>query len=249
MPIVNTRGTAGAKAFGYTNGFPLPISYLIVGGGGGTYGQLASGGAGSGQIVENVFKASFGRVFTITVGGGGTFGGSGNPSGIVNVISAGGGDGTTGGSGATSGNGYPGGAPFIGAYGEVQTGGGGGGSGEAGQNGVESQGGNGGNGTSSSISGASVTRGGGGGGGSQFGGNGGSGGGGSGNGGNGTANTGGGAAGSYGGVNGQGGSGIVILRYRATSQKMTGGTVTSFTTAGVLYYVHTFESSGTLSWL
>jgi hypothetical protein len=62
-------------------------------------------------------------------------------------------------------------------------------------------------------------------------------------------NTGGGGGGSgsggtSGGSNNAGGSGIVIIRYSG-SQKATGGTVTTYTSSGQSYWVHTFTSSGT----
>jgi hypothetical protein len=46
---------------------------------------------------------------------------------------------------------------------------------------------------------------------------------------------------------GSGGSGIVVLRYASASQRGTGGTVTSYSEAGVTYFVHTFTSSGTFT--
>lgn len=71
-------------------------------------------------------------------------------------------------------------------------------------------------------------------------------------GGSGQANTGGGGGGSGGDGGGQqlpspGGSGVVVFKYQAPLQKATGGTVTSFTTNGYTYWVHTFTSSGTFT--
>ena len=69
----------------------------------------------------------------------------------------------------------------------------------------------------------------------------------------GTAGTGGGGGGGarvgqYGYTSGgAGGSGVVIAAYASTYQRATGGTVTTYTTGGITYYVHTFTSSGTLA--
>jgi hypothetical protein len=46
---------------------------------------------------------------------------------------------------------------------------------------------------------------------------------------------------------GAGGSGVVIAAYASPSQRATGGTVTTYTTGGVTYWVHTFTTSGTLA--
>jgi hypothetical protein len=257
MPIVNTRGTAGAKSYGYTNGFPLRISYVAVAGGGG--GATSTFGAGAGQYLAGT--TSFipaTTLITITIGAGGPGsidGGTGGTTTISGVVSCGGGYAS-----GVSGNGYvPGSGTGTDAFG-----GGAGSSGNGGP-GTGGGGGTGGPGSTSSISGSSQTIAGGGGGGGYY--TAGIGTDGGGNGGQGTpsidgqintpglpavSNTGSGGGGS--GLNtglpgGAGGSGIVIIRYRATSQKMTGGTLTSYTTAGVLYYVHTFYTSGTLTWL
>jgi hypothetical protein len=68
----------------------------------------------------------------------------------------------------------------------------------------------------------------------------------------GTANTGGGGGGSgsggtSGGSNNAGGSGIVILSYESPTQTATGGTVTSYSSGGDTYWVHTFTTSGTFT--
>ncbi len=69
----------------------------------------------------------------------------------------------------------------------------------------------------------------------------------------GTAGTGGGGGGGarvgqYGSTaGGAGGSGVVIAAYASPSQRATGGTVTSYTSGGVTYWVHTFTTSGTLA--
>jgi hypothetical protein len=60
----------------------------------------------------------------------------------------------------------------------------------------------------------------------------------------GTANTGGGGGG--GGSGSTGGSGIVIISYPG-AQRATGGTVTSYSSGGFSYTVHTFNSSGTFT--
>jgi hypothetical protein len=62
----------------------------------------------------------------------------------------------------------------------------------------------------------------------------------------GTANTGGGGGG-YGntGFSGAaGGSGIVIISYQSPAQRSVSGTVTSYSSGGNTFWVHTFTSSG-----
>jgi hypothetical protein len=220
------------------------IDYLVVAGGGGSSGAgLAKGGGGAGGVFANSTTVTVGTPYTVTVGSGGSPGSSGASSSMASFLTSNGGNGVTGSTGGTSGNGFAGGAPFSGD----QTGGGGGGAGQAGGNGVESAGGTGGNGITSSIIGTSTYYGGGGAGGGQFGGLApGLGGGGAANT-NGTANTGGGAGGTYGGQTTSGGSGVVIVRYASASQRGTGGTVTSYSDAGITYFVHTFNSSGTFT--
>jgi hypothetical protein len=61
---------------------------------------------------------------------------------------------------------------------------------------------------------------------------------------NGATNLGGGGGGGNRSGTGSGGSGIVIFRYTG-SQQATGGTITTYTSSGVTYWVHTFTSSGT----
>jgi hypothetical protein len=46
-------------------------------------------------------------------------------------------------------------------------------------------------------------------------------------------------------VGGTGGSGVVIISYANSTQLGTGGTVTSYSSGGSTYWVHTFTSSGT----
>ena len=50
MPIVNTRGTASSKAFGYLSNAALAIDYLVVAGGGGG-GYIRGGGGGAGGML------------------------------------------------------------------------------------------------------------------------------------------------------------------------------------------------------
>jgi hypothetical protein len=44
-----------------------------------------------------------------------------------------------------------------------------------------------------------------------------------------------------------GGSGIVILSYSNSTQRALGGSVTSYVSSGVTYWVHTFTTSGTFT--
>jgi hypothetical protein len=44
-----------------------------------------------------------------------------------------------------------------------------------------------------------------------------------------------------------GGSGIVIVSYPSATQRATGGTVTTYTSSGTVYWVHTFTTSGTFT--
>jgi hypothetical protein len=39
----------------------------------------------------------------------------------------------------------------------------------------------------------------------------------------------------------------VIAAYASPSQRATGGTVTTYTSGGITYFVHTFNTSGTLA--
>lgn len=189
------------------------------------------------------------------------------------AIGGGGGTAKSGGSGGGANNGYGSGTSGQGNNGAGLSsggaGGGGGGAGAAGNNQYGGGAGAGGIGLSYDITGTGVFyAGGGGGGGNADGGNyagggGGSGGGsgganaypgGSGDGGAATANLGGGGGGganvldgsssghAYGGA---GGSGVVIIRYASSTQRASGGTVTTYTSGPVTYWVHTFTSSGT----
>jgi len=228
-------------------------------------------GSGGGVGVSGTNSSGFG----VTAIGGGHGGGNVNPpNGSFFGGSGGSGGGgaatsTQGGSG-TSGQGFAGGGGRTDPF----SGGGGGGAGAAGTN-ATGQGGTGGIGIQSSINGtATCYAGGGGGGGSNESGGqggmlpgpGGNGGGGQGGFGGpdgsgsvatsgvaGTAGLGGGGGGGarvgqYGYTSGgAGGSGIVIAAYASPTQRATGGTVTTYTTGGITYWVHTFTTSGTLA--
>jgi hypothetical protein len=252
-------GGAGGGAGGFGNA-----------GGGGAGGLLANSTTVTVGIAYPIVVGSGGATFaaqganttafSITAVGGG--GGGNNAGNGGNGGSGGGaarsndGFGDTGGSGV-SGQGFAGGntnGTDTSSYGAA----GGGGASAVGQDGQAFSGGSGGAGSASSITGTSVTRAGGGGGaGGNSGGSGGAGGGGSGgavisgspNGQPGTVNTGGGGGG--GSVNAAqtnfGGSGVAIVRYASASQRGTGGTVTSYSDAGITYFVHTFNSSGTFT--
>jgi len=249
----------------------------VIGGGGGAGGfrsgttsvsggtaytvTVGAGGApppnGPGQAAASPGSASVFSSITSTGGGGGgsyagTQAGSSGGSGGGGCINGGAGGAGTAGQGSNGGTGYPSAGATAGA------GGGGGASGVGGNGGPPGPGGSGGNGTASSITGSSVTYAGGGGGGTNTGGvssPGGSGGGGSGTGNtygsNGGANLGGGAGGGGNSgtyfAGGTGGSGIVIVSYASATQLATGGTVTSYTSGGTTYQVHTFTSSGTFT--
>jgi hypothetical protein len=200
---------------------------------------------------------------------------SGSNSSAFSQTAIGGGGGTakSGGSGGGSNNGAGSGTSGQGNNGGGSVGGGagggGGGAGAAGSNQYGGGAGAGGIGLSYDITGTATFYAGGGGGGANAdgdnynSGSGGSGGGGSGanaypgsagDGGAATANTGGGGGGgsnvrdgsssghAYGGA---GGSGVVIIRYASATQRASGGTVTTYTTGSVTYWVHKFTSSGT----
>jgi hypothetical protein len=244
------------------------------GGGGGAGGTLIGGttvqagtaytitiGAG-GASFANQGANTFALGFTTIGGGGGGNNAGGGGNGGSGGGAARGNDGIakTGGS-ATSGQGFAGGST-DGSTGSAYGSAGGGGAGAVGANGQPSGGGTGGSGASSSITGTlAYYAGGGGGAGGDNVGSGGIGGGGSGGGGSvggmplaqpGTANTGGGGGGSgsggtSGGSNNAGGSGIVILSYESPTQTATGGTVTSYSSGGDTYWVHTFTTSGTFT--
>lgn len=222
---------------------------------------VVSVGAGGATNTQGS-NSTFSTVSTNAVGGGyggyasgssyiGGNGGSGGGAGQENPASTS----HNGGSGVI-GQGNKGGASAYGSGGSYVNAGGGGGAGQAGFSATASNGGNGGNGSVSSISGTAIYYAGGGGGLSGGSGSGittgGLGGGGNGgwNGGSvsgvaGSANTGGGGGGGNGGTNtaGAGGSGVVIIAYPGSTQRMAGGAVTVVNNTTV----HTFTTSGYLS--
>jgi hypothetical protein len=237
------------------------VDYLVVAGGGGPY----YGGGGAGGLLSNSTTVSVSTAYSIVVGGGGTAGtpsvipSNGGNSSAFSMTAIGGGagsnpfnfNGTSGGSGGgavevatggsgTAGQGFAGGnSPSTGF--PFFTAAGGGGATQAGFDSTVSAPGAGGNGTSSSISGTATFYAGGGGGGFGAGSPAANGlGGGS------TANRGGGGAGGVPPPE-NGGSGVVIVRYASASQRGTGGTITSYSDAGITYFVHTFNSSGTFT--
>jgi len=223
------------------------INYLLIAGGGGS-GSAGDGGAGGGGgFVESSGTVNSFTSYTITVGAGGSSGSNGGNSTAFSTTAIGGGRGATSGGGGTSGGSGGGGwsgisannPPGQGTSGQGNRGGfgfdtfptsygaGGGGAGDVGQG--EQFNTNGGIGRQSSITGSSVYYAGGGvgtsGGSPGLGtiGRGGSGGGGS------------------------GANGTVIISYVNTSQRATGGTVTSYSAGGNTYWVHTFTTSGTFT--
>jgi hypothetical protein len=248
-----------------------------AGGGAGGFGNAGGGGGGGALVGGITVQSGTAYTITIGAGGASfaaqganTFalgftavggGGGGNNAGNGGNGGSGGGAGRgndgvakTGGS-ATTGQGFAGGNT-DGSTGSAYGAAGGGGGGTVGQNGQTFGGGAGGSGVSTSISGSLVTyAGGGGGAGGDNGGSGGAGGGGAGgaggspNGQPGTANRGGGGGGiAVSGVQTNfGGSGIAIISYASPTQTATGGTVTSYTSGGTLYWVHTFTTSGTFT--
>jgi hypothetical protein len=240
-------GGAGGLLTG-SSSLAIGSAYTITIGSGGAGGTAAGNGA-VGNNSSIVFLAT-------ALGGGygqgsvGVSGGTGGPGGSGGGGFGGGGGSGTGGAG-TSGQG------FNGGNGATQVAGGGGGASAVGGNAVTStSAGAGGAGVASSLSGSSVTYAGGGGGGALNGtaGAGGAGGGGAGGGTAGVAGTanrggGGGGGGNTGGTapfdGGSGGSGVVIISYTNTTQRGTGGTVTSSGSGASTVWVHTFTSSGT----
>jgi len=217
---------------------------------------VGAGGAGGGSGVQG--STSSVTALSLTAVGGG-YGGA----------AAAGGAGGSGGGGGSGGSVFCGGSAVIGQGYAGGNGinftstspydfpaGGGGGAGALGTNGSAGQGGNGGAGLSNNITGFALFYAGGGGGavfnaaytggsgGSSVGGAGGAGS----SGANGTANTGSGGGGGAGGgaSGGSGGYGVAIFSYKSATQKMTGGTVTTYGSGACTYYVHKFTASGVL---
>jgi len=226
-------------------------SYLIIAGGGGGGVGIGAGGGGGG-VLYGALLLNTGNSYSIVVGSGGSPGVNGSNSSAFNLTAIGGGAGATGNAGGsggggggsfgagsgTAGQGYAGGAGAGGPSGETY-GGGGGGAGAAGLAAVYgTRGGDGGIGYQSAITGTSTYYAGGSAGTRQgIGGTGGTNGG-------GYLNYGGGGD-SYNPGPGQGGA--VIVSYANPAQIATGGTVTSYTSGGTTYWVHTFTSSGTFT--
>jgi hypothetical protein len=220
-------------------------SYLLIaGGGGGGVGYGAGGGAGGvlyGSLILNT-----GNSYSIVIGGGGNPGVNGSNTTAFNLTAIGGGAGNTGnaggsggGGGATSAGAGTTGQGFAGGAAAGSYGGGGGGASAVGQAAVAAtRGGDGGTGYLSSITGTSTYYAGGSGGTLQ--------------GIGGTGGTNGAGYLNYGGGGdsynpGAGQNGAVIVSYANATQIGTGGTVTSYTSGGTTYWVHTFTSSGTLT--
>jgi hypothetical protein len=220
-------------------------SYLLIaGGGGGGVGYGAGGGAGGvlyGSLILNT-----GNSYSIVIGGGGNPGVNGSNTTAFNLTAIGGGAGNTGnaggsggGGGATSAGAGTTGQGFAGGAAAGSYGGGGGGATAVGQAAVAAtRGGDGGTGYLSSITGTSTYYAGGSGGTLQ--------------GIGGTGGTNGAGYLNYGGGGdsynpGAGQNGAVIVSYANAAQIGTGGTVTSYTSGGTTYWVHTFTSSGTLT--
>ena len=252
-------GGAGGVLYSATLNTPVSVSYTVTVGGGGSAGASSPNGP-NGQPGSNssIVAASTG-VSLIAVGGG-AGGGAQAPGGLQSGQPGGSGGGNGGGSGTvgsgTLGQGNPG-----GAYGVGQAWGGGGGGAGAPGSAATTGGGPGGIGVTyaafNTFSPSGYFGGGGGGAAHTSGttGTGGTGGGGSGfydvnaQAPSGLTNSGGGGGGaggrspSYGVASGGGGSGIVIIRYAGTTQRATGGTITT----GSGYTYHTFTGSGTFN--
>jgi hypothetical protein len=221
------------------------VSYLIVAGGGGG-GLTIGAGGGAGGLLANVASVQPGTAYTVTVGSGGAAGVNGGNSSALSLTAIGGGAGNTGnagGSGGGAGSGAAGagtsGQGFAGGLASGSYGGGGGGAGAVGGNAVAAtRGGDGGVGVQSSITGTAVFYAGGAAGYLQgIGGTGGTPG-------NGSLNAGGGGDG-YDPSAGK--NGVVIISYPSTTQRATGGNVTTYTSGGQVYWVHTFTTSGTFT--
>jgi hypothetical protein len=223
------------------------VEYLLVAGGGGS-GNAGDGGAGgAGGVLANVSSVQPGTGYSIVVGAGGNAGSNGTNSTAFSLTAIGGGYGaTSGGAGRDGGSGGGGWSgisannpPGQGTSGQGNRGGfgfdtfptsygaGGGGAGGVGFGEINNT--NGGIGIQNSITGTSVYYAGGGGGTSG------------GSAGLGTIGRGGGGGG------GTGSGGAVIVSYPSTTQRATGGTVTTYTSGGLVYWVHTFTTSGTFS--
>lgn len=231
-----SSGTTISVAVG-SGGLGVKSGVYPTNGGNSSFGYITAIGGGFGAHESHAWGLTQG---SSRIGGSGGGGSHGAPT----IIGAPG----TAGQGSYGGNGWSATNQYVG--------GGGGGAGGNGGAATATNGGNGGIGYLSTINGISTYYGGGGGGSFRAGGiqgTGGLGGGGNANGTaaglSGTANTGGGggAGGSATGVSagGDGGSGIVIIAYKGTTPRATGGTISTTSRPG--YVVHTFTSSGTLT--
>jgi hypothetical protein len=241
-PTITTVGSKTVYQFTGSGSITLAAGiadvYVISGGGSGALGASGVGGGGGGGAGGQLYATSVtftAATHTVTIGGGGAASSNkGNPSGVFNYATVGGGPGTqqaNAGPGASGGGstgntgtgglsttltGFKGGASASGGGG-----GGGGGAGAVGVDGVTNVSQAGGAGVANSITGASVTRGGGGGAGynagatvNQGGAGGGGDGGTSGVGSAGSANTGsggGGGANAGSAAGGNGGSGTIFI--------------------------------------
>jgi len=267
------RAGGGGGAGGYLSSSLSSIesgsSITVTVGAAGAAGTGGANGQNGGDGGDSSIASAGGTSFTTVTSIGGGGGGGADASGATPSGGSGGGASysgeLTGGSG-TTGQGFDGGdAVGAGSGAQQYKAGGGGGASEVGQDGNDGgngRGGNGGDGLASSITGTSTTRAGGGGGGthnpSNGAGSGGSGGGGAAGaaggknlGTAGTANTGGGGGGGSTDSSGNsssngaaGGSGVVILAYPTGSVTGQGGIKTSRSDG---YFVHQFNSSGTLT--
>jgi hypothetical protein len=231
----------------------------VAGGGAGNDGYINSisisgGGGGAGGLIDSLFSFVSGTAYTITIGAGGAYApstnaaasGSNSVIGAISTAIGGGGGGKQSRAGSSGGSGGGGGGNDFGGAGTAGQGNNGGDG-----NGASQGGGGGGFGTAGSgisagigfrnlISGSSVTYASGGVGGYTGGPNGSAG----------AANTGNGGGGGpsgIGAVGGNGGSGVVIISYVNPTQRATGGTVTSYTSNSLTYWVHTFTTSGTFT--
>jgi hypothetical protein len=153
MPTLKLLRSSGSsyKYRQSSGGGPFALEYLIVGGGGGGGADVGGGGGGS-QVVYNTATVQPGLTYTITVGGGGSRGGTyqfgykGSNSTLnfnsttYTAVGGSGGAGRTNGGGYSGGTGYNGGGasydqpatPYSGGYAGYSTGGGTSGSGGGG---------------------------------------------------------------------------------------------------------------------
>lgn len=253
MPLLATRGALSSRALGFGAQGLLAVHLLLAAGGGagagavgGSTGQGGGGGAGGFSTSQTTIRR--GESFAVVVGTGGiTTSGTDTSFGALTVPGGGRGrgvdnngdnGGSGGGAGLTTGGTTTGGlgtAPYghNGGPGDTVSCGGGGGATSAG--GTTTAGA----GVSNSISGAAVIycKGG--------------------TGGNAGANAtliGSGGDGNSGGsggpfTGGSGSDGVVIASYASPTALATGGTITSYTSGGVVFQVHTFTANGTFAWL